>query len=196
MDIYGLRQRLAGFTRVPPGPHDGLRHAAVAICVAPDHSFLLTLRAPKLRAHAGQWAFPGGRVDEGESAADAALREVHEELGLRAGPERVLGLLDDYATRSGYLITPVVVWTDVPGPLDINHGEVAAVHRVPLGAASTPGAFDFVRIPESDRPVIRFHWQGHKIHAPTAAMLYQFVELIAGRVTRVATFEQPVFAWR
>jgi len=181
---------------VPPGADAGLKRAAVAICLTPENSFLLTLRAPKLRAHAGQWAFPGGRVDDGEPAVDAALREMEEELGLRVAPDRVLGTLDDYATRSGYLITPVVVFTDIPETLAINAGEVAALYRVPVELAAAPGAFDFIRIPESDRPVIRFHWQGHKIHAPTAAMLYQFVELIAGRVTRVAGFDQPVFAWR
>lgn len=169
----------------------------MAICLTPENEFLLTLRAPKLRAHAGQWAFPGGRIDEGESAIDAALREMHEELGLRVAPDRVLGTLDDYVSRSGYLITPVVVWTtERADALAINAGEVAALHRIPVELAAAPGAFDFIRIPESDRPVIRFHWQGHRIHAPTAAMLYQFVELLAGRVTRVAGFDQPVFAWR
>lgn len=173
----------------------------MAIALVPDEDgdrldFLLTLRAPKLRAHAGQWAFPGGRIDQGESAVDAALREMDEELGLRAAPESVLGTLDDYATRSGYLITPVVVWIERLDALAINAGEVAALHRIPVALAASPGAFDFIRIPESERPVIRFHWQGHKIHAPTAAMLYQFVELLAGRVTRVSQFDQPVFAWR
>jgi 8-oxo-dGTP pyrophosphatase MutT (NUDIX family) len=192
----GLRQRFAGFTREAPQAGEGLKRAAVAICLTRENDFLLTRRAPELRAHAGQWALPGGRIDEGESAVDAALREMDEELGLRVAPDRVLGILDDYATRSGYLITPVAVWTDTLETLAINAGEVAALHRVPIELAAAPGAFDFVHIPESDRPVIRFHWQGHQIHAPTAAMLYQFIELLAGRVTRVAGFDQPVFAWR
>ena len=196
----GLKERFAGFTREA---HEDaqLKRAAVAITLVPDEKhdrldFLLTLRAPKMRAHAGQWAFPGGRIDQGESAIDAALREMDEELGLRAAPESVLGTLDDYATRSGYLITPVVLWTERLDALAINAGEVASLHRIPVSLAASPGAFDFICIPESERPVIRFHWQGHKIHAPTAAMLYQFVELLAGRVTRVSQFDQPVFAWR
>jgi hypothetical protein len=86
--------------------------------------------------------------------------------------------------------------TDALATFAINAGEVAALHRIPVELAAAAGAFDFIRIPESDRPVIRFHWQGHKIHAPTAAMLYQLIELLAGRVTRVAGFDQPVFAWR
>lgn len=191
----------AGFRREPLEERPGLRRAAVAIALAPEEqggraTFLLTLRAPRLRSHAGQWAFPGGRADEGESAIDAALREMDEELGLRLAADSVLGVLDDYATRSGYLITPVVVWAGAVRDLALNSEEVAAVHRIPVDAAATSEAFDFVRIPESDRPVIRFHLHGHRIHAPTAAMLYQFVELLAGRLTRVSEFEQPVFAWR
>ena len=93
-------------------------------------ALLLTRRAAGLRAHRGQWALPGGRCDAGETPVEAALRELHEELGLALGPDAVLGLLDDYPTRSGYLITPVVVWAGAGAAMSPNPQEVASVHRI------------------------------------------------------------------
>ena len=195
--------RCAGFARLPASePAPALKRAAVAIAlVEADDSqrgtaLLLTLRAAGLRAHRGQWALPGGRCDEGETPVTAALRELHEELGLALGPDDVLGLLDDYPTRSGYLITPVVVWADTHAGLSPNPAEVASVHRIPLDDIEAADVFDFVAIPESTRRVIRFRYAGQFIHAPTAAMIYQFREVLAGRDTRVAELEQPVFAWK
>jgi 8-oxo-dGTP pyrophosphatase MutT (NUDIX family) len=176
-----------------------LKRAAVAIAltgVADETAFLLTRRASGLRAHRAQWALPGGRCDAGETVVQSALRELHEELGLDLGQESVLGLLDDYPTRSGYLITPVVVWAAGDGAIVPNPQEVASVHRITLATIEQANAFDFIAIPESSRRVIRFHWDERLIHAPTAAMIYQFREVLAGRDTRVADLEQPVFAWK
>jgi len=178
-----------------------LKRAAVAIALtaadqAGETAFLLTRRASGLRAHRAQWALPGGRCDAGETQIQSCLRELREELGLDLGQDAVLGLLDDYPTRSGYLITPVVVWADGNGVIVPNPQEVASVHRIPLGTIERDRAFDFVAIPESTRRVIRFHWDERLIHAPTAAMIYQFREVLAGRDTRVADLEQPVFAWK
>jgi 8-oxo-dGTP pyrophosphatase MutT (NUDIX family) len=159
-------------------------------------AFLLTRRAATLRSHADQWALPGGRCDHGETQAQAALRELHEELGVDLGEDDVLGLLDDYPTRSGYLITPVVVWVSTGAELVPNPAEVASVHRIALDDIERGDAFSFTTIPESTRRVIRFRHAGQHIHAPTAALIYQFAELLAGRNTRVAELEQPVFAWR
>jgi|SRR5947209_10456125 8-oxo-dGTP pyrophosphatase MutT (NUDIX family) len=197
-----IAARCAEFTRSPPRELTSkLKPAAVAIAVVeagPEGgtALLLTLRATGLRAHRGQWALPGGRCDDGESAAMAALRELHEELGLEVGEEHVLGLLDDYPTRSGYLITPVVVWVAASASISPNPAEVASVHRIPLDNIEQPNAFDFVAIPESERRVIRYRHAGRFIHAPTAALIYQFREVLAGRDTRVAELEQPVFAWK
>ena len=199
-----LRQRLcgnlAGFERREHAA-EGLRPAAVALALLPDEEgrpcFLITRRASGLRSHGGQWALPGGRLDEGESPEDAALRELDEEVGLRLGPEAILGLLDDYPTRSGYVITPVVAWAGAEAGLEANPNEVAAVYRVPLVELDRPDVPRLRRIPESDRPVISVPLLGTHIHAPTAAILFQLREVaIRGLETRVAQYEQPVFAWR
>jgi 8-oxo-dGTP pyrophosphatase MutT (NUDIX family) len=198
-----IAERCAAFVRLPASePAPGLKRAAVAIALVRSGdaghgtAMLLTLRAPGLRAHRGQWALPGGRCDEGETTVMAALRELHEEIGLELNLSDVLGLLDDYPTRSGYLITPVVVWAALSSALSPNPSEVASVHRIELDEIEQAEAFDFIAIPESDRRVIRFRHAGHFIHAPTAAMIYQFREVLAGRNTRVAELEQPVFAWK
>jgi 8-oxo-dGTP pyrophosphatase MutT (NUDIX family) len=195
-----IAKRCAAFTRVSDAePAPALKRAAVAIALTADAgetALLLTRRAASLRSHRAQWALPGGRRDAGETQVEAALRELHEELGLELAPDAVLGLLDDYPTRSGYLITPVVVWAENSGAIAPNPQEVASVHRIGLGMIELAEAFDFVAIPESTRRVIRFHFEGRLIHAPTAAMIYQFREVLAGRATRVADLEQPVFAWK
>lgn len=176
----------------------GLKRSAVAITLTVEDAgaaFLLTRRAPGLRGHAGQWALPGGRADGGETPGETARRELAEELGLPLGPEAELGLLDDYATRSGYVITPVVLWGGEAPPLTPNPAEVGELHRVPVVALDVEPRF--LMIPESDAPVIQLPLFGRFVHAPTGAILHQFSEVVLhGRATRVAHLEQPVFAWR
>jgi 8-oxo-dGTP pyrophosphatase MutT (NUDIX family) len=199
-----LRERaqghLARFERRPVDL-DGRRAAAVAVVLLPDddgHACLLvTKRVPRLRAHSGQWALPGGRLDAGETAIDAALRELSEEVGLPRERTDVLGVLDDYPTRSGFVITPVVVWGGGALTLTANPDEVASIHRVPLRELEKPDVPRLVSIPESPRPVIQLPILGTLVHAPTAAVVFQAREVVVhGRPTRVAHFEQPVWAWR
>ena len=195
--------RCAEFARLVASDAAGsLKRSAVAITLLETRDgsgiagVLLTRRAEGLRAHGGQWALPGGRCDEGETLIAAVLRELDEEIGLRLGERDVLGLLDDYPTRSGYCITPVVLWAGHSPQLRPNPREVASLHRIDLSEIMQPDAVHFVAIPESDRKVIRIRVGGSLIHAPTGAILYQFRELLAGRTTRVVDLDQPVFAWR
>jgi 8-oxo-dGTP pyrophosphatase MutT (NUDIX family) len=197
-----IAEACAAFPRIVHAGGD-LKRAAVALTLtaADDGSgqtaFLLTRRAASLRAHSGQWALPGGRLDPGETLEEAALRELSEEVGLDLSTSEILGVLDDYPTRSGYVITPVVAWLQDASALRPNPDEVASTHLIRLDYIAAPDAVDFETIPESDRPLIRLRIsEEHHIHAPTAAVVYQLRELVAGRVTRVTELEQPVFAWR
>lgn len=196
-------------------PHEGLRRAAVALAVVeaghgaevaglPRHAdwcaepaLLLTRRAAHLRAHAGQWALPGGRLDADETPEQAALRELQEEVGLALAPEAVLGCLDDYVSRSGYLITPVLVWAGAATALQPNPDEVASVHRIPVAELLRPDAPLLNQTPHSEHPALRMPIGDSWIAAPTGAFLYQFAQwCLRGEATRVAHFDQPRFAWQ
>ena len=176
---------------------EGLALSGSVAGTAGGPAILLTRRAAKLRAHGGQWALPGGRIDEGETVLDAVLREVREELGLTLGPADALGVLDDYATRSGFVITPVVLWGGADPPMEPDPAEVQSVHRVSFRELQRHDSPRFVTIPESTQPVVQMPVGGDLIHAPTGAIMLQFRRVaIEGVPERVAHYEQPVFAWR
>jgi 8-oxo-dGTP pyrophosphatase MutT (NUDIX family) len=183
-------------TRRIPSPGDYPLTGSVA-GTAGGPALLLTRRAATLRSHGGQWSFPGGRVDAGETAEDAARRELREELGLELGGDAVLGVLDDYPTRSGYVITPFVLWGGADPALRPDPREVRSVHRISFRELCRSDSPRFVRIPESERPVVQIPVGGDLIHAPTGAVMLQFRRVaIEGVEERVADYEQPVFAWR
>ncbi|MGH3982843.1 MAG: NUDIX hydrolase [Pseudonocardiaceae bacterium] len=173
----------------------GTRRVAVAITVVTDRNgpgVLFTRRTAALRLHPGQYALPGGRTESGESVPNAARRELAEQLGMRLPVKSVLGLLDDYEARSGFVITPVVVWAG-EDPREAPQDDRACT--VPFTDLDVEPVF--VAIPGSDRPVIRLPLHGEWLHAPTAAMLYQFREVVIyRRRTRVAHLDEPTFAWR
>lgn len=181
---------------VVPGDITGFDGAVAD--VAGGAAFLLCRRAAKMNRHGGQWALPGGRTDPGETPEETALRELEEELGLTLGHDAVLGRLDDYVTRSGYVMTPVVLWTDGEVELTPDPGEVAHVYRIGLHELCRDDSPRFVTIPESDEPVVQVPLGRDLIHAPTGAVLVQFrwVGLDGRADERVHHFEQPVFAWK
>jgi 8-oxo-dGTP pyrophosphatase MutT (NUDIX family) len=195
-----------------PGDH---RHAAVALTITDEAhgaglpgldehlewqsraALVLTRRSAKLRNHPGQWALPGGRIDPGETPEQTALREMAEEVNLHLELDAVLGRLDDFVTRSGYVMTPIVVWAGPGQQLRENPDEVESIHRIPVREFMRKDAPRLSRIEGSDQPVLRMPVGTTWIAAPTAAILYQFREVcIFDRDTRVAHFEQPRFAWR
>jgi len=194
-----------GEDRVDPAPVDdwnGGRAMPEAgldgrmVDVSGGAAFLLCRRATRLTSHAAQWALPGGRVDPGETAVEAALRELDEELAINLADTAVLGLLDDYPTRSGYVITPVVIWGG--GRLDPQPApdEVVAAYRVGLHQLLRDDSPRFIDIPESPRPVVQIPLGNDLIHAPTGAVLLQLRWLgLEGRHDPVDELEQPVFAW-
>jgi 8-oxo-dGTP pyrophosphatase MutT (NUDIX family) len=197
-DRAAMTANVARFSRIEAAT-EGLKAASVALCVVLDGdvpSLLITRRSARLRNHAGQWALPGGRRDPGESIEDAARRELLEETGVEVGADDLLGVLDDYVTRSGYVMAPVVVWGGPVSPaMSGSAAEVAQIHVIPL--ADFDVAPRLLRIPESEFPVIQLPLLGGYLHAPTAAIIYQFCQIaLHAQHTRVAHFEQPVFAWK
>jgi len=209
-----IAERLAAFdvqAAAPPVP----RAAAVAVAICDEGhgadleglpkptawssraALILTRRSEALRNHAGQWALPGGRIDPGETAEQAALREIAEEVHLHLDPSCILGRLDDFVTRSGFVITPVVLWAGAARDMWPDPAEVQSIHRIPVEEFLRADAPWLDRVDSSEHPVLRMPVGNTWIAAPTAAILYQFRELcILGRPMRVAHFEQPAFAWK
>lgn len=213
-----IQANLATFQPQLAGDED-IRRAAVAVIVSdtghgadlpglPHHdvwdgmaALLLTRRSALLRSHPGQWALPGGTLDPGESIVETALREMHEEICVSLPESAVLGRLDDFVTRSGFVMSPVVVWGGPSLDTRPNPEEVASVHRIPISEFLREDApqlepADGESASNSQAPVLRMPVGTEFIAAPTAAILYQFREVcMLGRPTRVGHYEQPRFAW-
>jgi 8-oxo-dGTP pyrophosphatase MutT (NUDIX family) len=196
-DTSGLKLAAVALTLADEGTGARLRGLRQARGWSTDAALILTRRAKTLSGHAGQWALPGGRIDDGETPEQTALRELHEEVGLELPLDAVLGRLDPFVTRSGYAIQPVVVWAGEARSLTANPAEVASIHRIPVREFLRDDAPILEPLEGSEHPVLKMPVGDNWIAAPTAAMIYQFREVcVLGRPTRVAHFEQPKFAWK
>ena len=155
----------------------------VAITDRPEPGVLLTLRQPHLRRHAGQIAFPGGRVDAGdEDAVAAALREAQEEIGLDPALVDVVGMSDTYRVGTGFAVTPVIGVVPPDLPLAPHEAEVAAVFETPLAFLLAPGNHVLKSMTWEGRER-RFHeiqWEDRRIWGATASMIVNLARRLRG----------------
>ncbi len=179
--------------RMPPASL--LRRAAVLVPIHwpqaakdADARLILTRRASDLGSHAGQVAFPGGRIEAGEGDEEAALREAHEEVGLAPARVEIAGRLEPYRTVSNYLITPIVGFIEGPVELVADPREVAAIFTVPMSHVLDPGRYERHER-EADHRRRAYYVLPHETHfiwGATAHMLYglaeRFAHLSAGAV--------------
>tara|TARA_Y100001970_G_scaffold208905_1_gene254687 strand:- start:471 stop:1016 length:546 start_codon:yes stop_codon:yes gene_type:complete len=180
---------------------DNFRRASVAIAVVPQENgeagFILTRRGKNLQTHSFQYALPGGKIDPGETQEETVLREVKEEIGICAGSDSILGYMDDYVTRSGFIITPIILWVSDLSDLTPEPGEVDEIFIIGLNELFRPDSPRWIKIPESDKLVLQLPLRNRLIHAPTGALIYQFRETgILGKLLRTDEIEEPVWAWR
>ena len=182
--VDDLQQRLARADRVAM-EIPGFRRAAVLVPLLETPTgleLLFTVRSASLSNHAGQIAFPGGRLEEGEALVSGALRETEEEVGLRLEPADVLGVLSDHPSPAGYVATPVVARVPWPQALRLNPGEVAEAFTAPLGelAAIEPSS-EVRQLRDYRRRIYAFPWRGYRIWGFTGNVVKNLLDVLEGR---------------
>lgn len=160
-----------------------LRDAAVLVAITEREQpgVLLIHRPSNMRAHPGQIAFPGGKIDPGEGPVEAALREAHEELGIPPDAVRIVGESDRFRTGSGYAITPVVAM--IPPDIDLtpNPAEVAQWFEAPLHHVFDPANQRQITIDtqKGRRTVWEIMWREHRIWGVTGALVVNLSRRLA-----------------
>ena len=177
-----LRQSLASEpaeSALPGDDHGGAGGAAdeaavlIAITDRPEPGAILTVRRDDMRTHAGQVAFPGGRIDPGESGTDAALREAQEEIGLDPSLVELVGAIEPYRTITGFVVTPVIAVIPPDLPLAPHEREVAELFEAPLDFLLDPAnqRKQSVVFEGALRHYVQIDWNGRRIWGATAAMI-------------------------
>jgi 8-oxo-dGTP pyrophosphatase MutT (NUDIX family) len=177
-----LRAALAAGSSADLLPGDMIEHdpfsgtpAAVLVAVTdrPQPGVILTVRREHLRTHAGQIAFPGGRIDPGEDAIAAALREAHEEILLDPAAAEVIGAIDTYRTVTNYRVTPVLAVIPPDLPLEPHEHEVADWFEAPLAFVLDPANQQrrSALFQGRERHYYEIDWNGRRIWGATAAMI-------------------------
>lgn len=175
-----LRDELARHcaATIEPG---GLRRAAVLICMIwmkGEWHLLFSQRSMDLPVHSGQMSFPGGALESGETAEDAAKRETEEEVGIPRDRIEVIGRLDDVETRSGYIVSPLVGTAPAGSEYILQPSEVVEVFEIPMSALFREDRPEVRYVKWKDRryPVYSFRWESIDIWGLTAYMLKGFFD--------------------
>jgi 8-oxo-dGTP pyrophosphatase MutT (NUDIX family) len=191
-----ITQRLTDWERSRAAVGPATRRAAVAVTLIDrsDTAHVLLLKRVPRGLNPGQWALPGGKADGEEDVVETALRELEEETGLRAAPTDVLGLLDDFVTVSGYVITPVIVAPPGDQRPIRRPTEIASLHPIPVARLLAPGVPRWRKTATGGRLLQMPLRHDMVVHAPTGAILWQFAEVgLRGASRRVADVLQPDF---
>ena len=145
----------------------------VGITDRADPGVILTVRREHMRTHAGQVAFPGGRIDPGEDSVEAALREAWEELGLDPGAAEIVGAIDPYRTVTGYVVTPVLAVVQPDQPLSPHEHEVADWFEAPLAFVLDPTnqQYKSALFQGRERHYYEIMWGERRIWGATASMI-------------------------
>lgn len=185
-----LNESLSQPAAEPPLPGDLVGRKAsvpaavlIALTDRPEPGAILTVRREHLRTHAGQVAFPGGRVDPGEDALAAALREAHEELGIPPAEVAVAGALEPYATITGYQVTPVVGVIPPDLALEPHEHEVAGWFEAPLAFLLDQSNLQrrSALFEDEQRHYYQIDWEGRRIWGATAAIIVNLARRLQWR---------------